>query len=103
MTMAEVDAIEKTETAVVVQPPRKFAVVLFNDDFTPMDFVVDLLRHVFRLQEQDAYRVMMEVHNKGKAVAGIYPKEIAESKASRALQLSAHFTHPLYCEVVPLD
>ena len=60
-----------------VEPPKKYKVVLHNDDFTPMDFVVDVLRDVFNYGNEKAQTVMLQVHQEGKGIAGVYSKEIA--------------------------
>lgn len=82
-----------------VQLPQKYAVVLKNDDFTPMDFVVDVLLNVFGLSETRSFEIMLEVHNKGRGVAGIYTREIAETKAALALKASRNAGHPFMCFV----
>lgn len=82
-----------------IQLPKKYAVVLKNDDFTPMDFVVDILLNVFGLSEMRAVEVMLEVHNSGRGVAGVYSREIAETKAALALKASRNAGHPFMCFV----
>ncbi len=80
-----------------VKRPRRFKVILHNDDYTPMDFVVNLVMGVFQKTHDEAYQIMLTVHVKGKAVCGIYPKEIAESKVDKAMSLAKQEGHPLLC------
>ncbi len=84
-----------------VEPPKKFKVVLYNDDFTPMEFVVDVLQQVFHHTKESAMAIMLNVHNKGKGVAGVYSKEIAETKAHITNQTSVNYGHPLKAEFEP--
>ncbi len=84
-----------------VEPPKKFKVVLYNDDFTPMEFVVDVLQQVFHHTKESAMAIMLNVHNKGKGVAGVYSKEIAETKAHITNQTSINYGHPLKAEFEP--
>lgn len=84
------DTIEQEKTE--LKEPKKWAVVLHNDDVTPMDFVVELLHYVFGLSSEEATELMLQVHFNGKGVAGVYPYEIAEQKYSEAqvlIRLSA--------------
>jgi len=78
------------------QPP-KYQVLLLNDDFTPMDFVVDILRRFFHKSENDATHIMLNVHQQGRGLCGIYPREIAESKVTQVRQSSRSNGHPLAC------
>lgn len=78
-----------------LEPPSQYKVVLVNDDFTPMDFVVRVLQDVFRLDESNAKLVMLEVHGKGKGVAGIYTHEIAETRQAQAMSYAQKNDHPL--------
>lgn len=84
-----------------LQPPRQYAVVLVNDDFTPMDFVVAILTQVFTLSADDATRIMLDVHEKGRGVAGTYTREIAETKIAIAHNAAQQAEHPLRCELAP--
>ena len=84
-----------------VVPPPLYAVMLHNDDFTPFDFVVSVLCGVCNLSEETAFQVAKDVHQKGKAAAGIYPRDIAET---RRLQISLHAEqkqHPLLADIEP--
>ncbi|THB62958.1 MAG: ATP-dependent Clp protease adapter ClpS [Gammaproteobacteria bacterium] len=77
--------------------PRKFKVVLLNDDFTPMDFVVDVLMNFFSMDEARATRVMMQVHIQGKGICGVFSREIAETKADQVNRYARGNQHPLKC------
>ncbi len=77
--------------------PPMYQVLLLNDDFTPMDFVVDILRQYFHKSASEATRIMLAVHHEGKGLCGIYPREIAESKVVQVRQASRKFEHPLAC------
>jgi ATP-dependent Clp protease adaptor protein ClpS len=75
--------------------PTLYSVVLLNDDYTPMQFVVDVLETVFHKSPAEAYRVMMQVHLDGRGVAGIYPWEVAETKVDTLMSLAREAGHPL--------
>jgi ATP-dependent Clp protease adaptor protein ClpS len=77
------------------QDPTLYKVVLLNDDYTPMQLVVDLLEAVFQKSPAEAYRVMMQVHQNGRGVAGIYPWEVAETKAAKVAALAREAGYPL--------
>lgn len=78
-----------------LKPPPLYRVLIHNDDFTTMDFVVFVLQTIFQRTEADAVRVMLQVHMQGIGVAGIYPYEIAEMKASKATALAQAHEYPL--------
>lgn len=80
-----------------VKPPPLFRVLLLNDDYTPMDFVVQILETVFALERSQAVQVMLQVHNEGQGVAGIYPQDIAATKVAQVLRRAAEQQHPLKC------
>ena len=82
-----------------VKPPRLYQVLLHNDDYTTMDFVVMILKTVFHHTEADAVRIMLNVHQKGVGVAGTYSYEIAESKAAKVMRLARGQDFPLRCSV----
>jgi len=84
-----------------VEPPKKFKVVFYNDDYTPMDFVVLVLEQIFHHPSAAAQAIMLDVHNKGRGVAGVYSKEIAETKAHMVNQTSVQYGHPLKAEFEP--
>jgi ATP-dependent Clp protease adaptor protein ClpS len=75
--------------------PALFSVVLLNDDYTPMQFVVDVLETIFQKSPAEAHRIMMQVHLNGRGMAGIYPWEVAETKVDTLLSLAREAGHPL--------
>ena len=77
--------------------PSLYKVILLNDDFTPMDFVILILKKFFRHNDTDANRIMLEVHNQGAGVAGIYPFEVAETKVFQVNDFSRNHQRPLKC------
>jgi len=80
-----------------VKRPPLFQVVLLNDDFTPMEFVVDVLERIFSLNRVTATRVMLEVHTRGKGVCGVFTHEIAETKVAQVMTYARQHQHPLLC------
>ena len=81
--------------------PPLYKVVLLNDDYTPMEFVVEILESYFGMGREKATQVMLTVHTKGKGVCGIYPRDTAETKATQVNQYARDSGHPLLCEVEP--
>lgn len=77
--------------------PPMYQVLLLNDDYTPMEFVVDVLETVFSLDRTTATRVMLEVHTRGKGVCGVYTFEIAETKVAQVMSYARQQQHPLLC------
>lgn len=80
----------------VAEPP-KYRVMLLNDDYTPMDFVVEVLQQFFNMNRQAATRVMLEVHTKGRGVCGTFTAEIAETKVAQVNGFARQHQHPLLC------
>jgi ATP-dependent Clp protease adaptor protein ClpS len=81
--------------------PKKYKVVLYNDDYTPMNLVTSILVDVFNKGNQEAYSIMMSVHKRGRGVAGVYSKQIAETKVSAAKDIAREHGSPLHCEAEP--
>ena len=77
--------------------PPLYRVILLNDDYTPMEFVVQVLEKIFSLDRPTATRIMLEVHTKGKGVCGVYTYEIAEAKVAQVTGLAQQHQHPLLC------
>lgn len=77
--------------------PPLYRVVLINDDFTPMEFVVEVLERVFSMDRPKATRIMLEVHTRGKGVCGVYTYEIAETKVAQVNGYAQQHQHPLLC------
>ena len=82
-----------------LEVPSMYNVVMLNDDFTPMEFVVEVLETFFNHDRESATRVMLKVHTMGKAVCGSYTRDIAETKASLVNQYARESQHPLLCEI----
>ncbi len=80
-----------------VKRPPLFRVVMLNDDFTPMEFVVDVLERFFGLDRTRATRIMLEVHTKGRGVCGVFPYDIAETRVVQVTEYARHHQHPLMC------
>ncbi|GGI91516.1 ATP-dependent Clp protease adapter ClpS [Legionella impletisoli] len=95
---------EKTaETKILpaLKQPRKYKVVLLNDDYTPMDFVVDVLKRFFQLNEEIAIQIMLQVHHQGKGVCGVFTRDIAETKVVLVNDYARMNDHPLLCSMEP--
>ena len=95
---------EKTDGSTVlkpseakVKPPPMYQVVMYNDDYTPMEFVVLVLQDVFNKTREDAMRIMLHVHNQGVGECGVYPFEVAETKVTRVMDTARKNQHPLQC------
>lgn len=83
-----------------VKMPRQYQVLIYNDDFTPMDFVVEVLMGIFDKEKPAAVALMMSIHKGDCAVAGTYPRDIAQTKAAEAVQWARSEGHPLKVEAV---
>lgn len=83
--------------------PSMFQVVLLNDDYTPMEFVVAVLEQIFAMDRELAVRVMLKVHTEGKGICGVFTREIAETKADQVGQAARDHEHPLLCVIEPAD
>lgn len=90
------DALLEAERT-VAKPPPFYKVLLLNDDYTPMDFVVIVLQKFFAMNREQATRVMLQVHQDGVGVAGVYPKDIAASKVEQVSVYAREHQHPLVC------
>ena len=86
----------KTKTAAKPEKPPLWKVILLNDDYTPREFVVEVLKAVFRMNKEQAYRVMMTAHQKGACVIAVYTKDVADTKAKEATDLGKRAGYPLY-------
>ena len=86
---------------VKVKKPRRYKVMLHNDDYTTMEFVIYILQNVFGKTFEEAKTIMLSVHNKGIGVCGIYSYEIAESKSTKVEKLAKENGHPLMCTIEP--
>jgi len=85
------------------KPPQMFQVVMLNDDFTPMEFVVMVLQEFFSKDRESATQIMLQIHLDGKAVCGIYSKDIATTKVDQVLDAARKAGHPLQCVAEPIE
>ena len=87
----------------ILKRPPLYAVVLLNDDYTTMEFVVDILCRHFGKTEEESYQIMLDVHEKGKGIAAIYPKDIAETKVAIVRDEAQSEGHPLLLDIEEQD
>jgi ATP-dependent Clp protease adaptor protein ClpS len=99
--MSDNDTNTVSETKPKTKRPRLYKVMLENDDFSPREFVVKVLRTVFRMTDDEAYLVMMAAHQQGNTVVSVYSHDIAESKASEACDMAKEAGHPLMFTIEP--
>jgi len=92
-----------TRSKTRTQKPAMYKVLLLNDDYTPMEFVVFVLEQVFNKTSDDAYEIMMHVHLKGVGVCGVYSFEVAETKMTQVMDIAKDNGHPLQCKLEPAD
>ncbi|HSN71605.1 MAG TPA: ATP-dependent Clp protease adapter ClpS [Steroidobacteraceae bacterium] len=85
------------EAAPKLKRPPLYQVILLNDDYTPMEFVVDVLERIFGMDRTTATRVMLEVHTRGKGICGVFTFEIAETKVAQVTTYARQHQHPLLC------
>lgn len=95
----EGEVLEKTRSK--TDKPKLYKVILHNDDYTTMDFVVRVLEAVFNKSPAEAHRIMMHVHTRGAGIAGVYPHEVAETKAALVHDWAKEAGHPLRCSIEP--
>jgi ATP-dependent Clp protease adaptor protein ClpS len=86
-----------TDTKPKTQKPSMYKVLMLNDDYTPMEFVVHVLERFFNKSQQDATKIMLHVHQRGVGICGVYPYEIAESKVTQVVDFARKHQHPLQC------
>ena len=91
----------RTRTRLKTEPPRLYKVILVNDDYTPREFVVTVLKAVFRMNEDQAHRVMVTAHTRGTCVVAVFTKDVAESKATEATDLGRERGYPLLFTTEP--
>lgn len=87
------------ETRPELAPPPMYKVIIMNDDYTPMDFVVDVLESFFNMDREKATRIMLTIHMEGQATVGIYTRDVAETKAAQVVDYAQQNHHPLLCRV----
>ena len=100
---ADSGVVTEQKTEKKLARPKLYKVILLNDDFTTMEFVVALLVHVFHHTETTAQAIMLNIHRTGAGIAGIYTKEIAETKVSQVMELAEKAEYPLQCTMEPDD
>ena len=99
--MSNIATRPRTKSRLKTEPPRPHKVILVNDDFTPREFVVMVLRAEFRMNEDQAYRVMVTAHRRGACVVAVYAKDVAETKATRATEAGRSKGYPLLFTTEP--
>ncbi len=88
-----------TKEKVKLKKPDMYAVIMLNDDYTPMEFVIYVLQSVFKKNYEDAKNIMLLIHNEGKGICGVFPLDIAETKANQVIEFARINQHPLECKV----
>lgn len=103
LTLGEIIELKtvKSQSLPALKKPKKYKVVLLNDDYTPMDFVVDVLKQFFHFSEELATQLMLQVHIIGKAVCGVFTRDIAETKVALVNDFARSKDHPLLCVMEP--
>jgi ATP-dependent Clp protease adaptor protein ClpS len=95
MSDTAVQTIKKTDNISGVKEPERYRVVILNDNSTPMEFVIELLKLIFHHSQEAAVQIMLQVHQNGKGTAGVYSYEVAEQKAMESTQIARTNGHPL--------
>lgn len=93
----ELDGSVITKSKPKTKKPSMYKVLMLNDDYTPMDFVVHVLQQFFRMSESEAMRVMLQVHQQGLGVCGVFTFEVAETKIHQVVEYARKHEHPLQC------
>ena len=89
------ELLEQAETQ--LSEPKMYKVMLLNDDYTPMDFVIEVLQKFFDMDEQKATQIMLHVHTRGQGLCGIFTHEVAETKTAQVNEYAREYEHPLLC------
>jgi len=97
------DAVVLERKTQRVEPPRMYQVVLLNDDFTPMEFVVLVLQEYFNKDREMATQIMLRIHVEGRGVCGVFTRDVATTKVEQVLQAARHHGHPLQCLAEPVE
>ena len=95
----EIDRDVAVKSRTKTKKPSMYKVLMLNDDYTPMEFVVHVLEQFFAKSHEEATRVMLHVHQKGVGICGVYTYEIAETKVSQTMDLAQQHQHPLQCTI----
>ncbi len=93
--------VAKAKALPALKVPKKYKVILLNDDYTPMEFVVEVLKRFFHFHEELATQVMLQVHILGKGVCGVFTRDIAETKVAQVNDYARSNEHPLLCTMEP--
>ncbi|WP_382324999.1 ATP-dependent Clp protease adapter ClpS [Hydrogenophaga sp. UC242_53] len=97
------DSVVLERRAQRTQPPQMFQVVLLNDDFTPMEFVVHVIQEFFSKDRETATQIMLKIHLEGKGICGVYSRDVASTKVDQVLQAARAAGHPLQCLSEPVE
>ncbi|MEN9888297.1 MAG: ATP-dependent Clp protease adapter protein ClpS [Pseudomonadota bacterium] len=97
------DAVVLERRAQRVQPPQMYQVVMLNDDYTPMEFVVVVLQEFFSKDREAATQIMLKIHLDGKGVCGVYSRDVAHTKVDQVLDAAKQAGHPLQCVAEPIE
>jgi len=97
MTESDSKAVIFDKGQIKQKSPPMYKILLLNDDFTPMEFVIEVLKIFFSMNQEQATRIMLEVHMEGVGVCGIYPSDIASTKVSQVIEFARKNQHPLRC------
>ena len=97
MTESNSEAVILAEERVKQKPPPLYKILLLNDDFTPMEFVIEVLKLFFSMNQEQATQIMLKVHTEGVGVCGVYPSDIASTKVKQVIEFSRKNQHPLRC------
>lgn len=92
----------KAELTAQIKPPPRYQVIMLNDDFTTMDFVIEVLISVFKKSAAEAERIMLTIHHQGRGICGVYAKDIAATRIEQVHQLAQLEQHPLRCVMEPV-
>jgi ATP-dependent Clp protease adaptor protein ClpS len=95
------DGLAIQEAKPKLQKPRLYKVILLNDDFTPMEFVVRVVERFFHKNREEATRIMLQVHTRGIGICGVYTREVAETKVRQVMLYAQENQHPLQCTMEP--
>jgi ATP-dependent Clp protease adaptor protein ClpS len=98
MDILEITKVSLSVVKPQVKNPPLYRVVMFNDDYTPMEFVVRVLKQVFGMNDQAATRTMMQIHHEGQSTCGRYTRDIAETKVAEVVRMARSLDYPLFCQ-----
>ena len=97
MTEKDLETVILTKDKSELKVPPMYKILLLNDDFTPMDFVVEVLKMFFSMDQEQAVQIMLKIHTEGAAVCGVYPSDIASTKVNQVVEFARNNQHPLRC------